>query len=117
MNVGLKSLLVALVIFVLPSCLYANVTQPLSYRANTTGDAGDAAKATDQVVKGEACNHMILGLVAFGDGGYDAAVKDALKSAPGAKSLYDVKTDDSLLNVILGIYIERCTVVEGRVLR
>ncbi|QQR88670.1 MAG: hypothetical protein IPJ88_10500 [Myxococcales bacterium] len=109
--------LLSLVVLVLPACLYANVTQPLSYRANTTGDAGEAAKATDKVVKGESCNHMILGLVAFGDGGYDAAVKDALKSAPGAKSLYDVKTDDSFLNAVLGIYIERCTLVEGRVLQ
>ncbi len=77
-------------------CLYANVREPLAYRSPTPADVGGNV---GQEVKGESCNHVILWLFAFGDGGYDAAVKDARESAHAAL-LADMKADISLLNVI-----------------
>ena len=93
----------------LSGCLYANVREPLSYRSPTPADV---ASVGDEV-HGEACNHVILWLLAFGDGGYDAAVADARASAH-APLLADVKADTELLNVI-GVYQRQCTTVAGRV--
>jgi hypothetical protein len=94
------------------ACLYADVRAPLSYGSATPGDAnGNLGRE----VTGSACNVGILWLVAFGDGGYDAAVRDARAQAPGAPFLVDVKADTSYTNVLLGVYQRQCTNVTARV--
>ncbi len=93
-------------------CVYANVTAPLAYRA-PTGPEARAEKAND--TEGIACNQAILGLVAWGDGGYSAAVADA-KAKSGAIQLADVRSDSTLFNV-LGVYIKACTRVTAKAVR
>lgn len=89
-------------------CIYANVNTPLSYRAPTPNEV--QGPLTEQV-HGEACNQAILGLVAWGDGGYAAAVEDA-KTRSGARLLADVRADNSLFNVLF-VYSKSCTRVTG----
>lgn len=89
-------------------CIYANVNTPLSYRAPTLNEV----KLTPgQRVQGEACNQAILGLVAWGDGGYAAAVEDA-KRRSGATMLADVQADTKLFNVLF-VYSKACTRVSA----
>jgi hypothetical protein len=64
---------------------------------------------------GEACDTTILGLVAWGDGGADAAYKKAL-AASGATSLWDVRVDTRVMSV-LGIYGTFCTELTGKISR
>lgn len=93
----------------LTGCLYADVRTPLAYRSPTPADVGGNL---GQEVSGKACNHLILWLIAFGDGGYEAAVKDA-KESSGTQLVADVKADTSLLNV-LSLYQRQCTTVRAR---
>ena len=65
-------------------------------------------------VNGSACNTAILWLVAFGDGGYEAAVRNA-RGATKAAFLVDVKADTTYTNVLFGAYQHQCTSVTGRV--
>jgi hypothetical protein len=92
-------------------CLYTDVRTPLAYNSATPGDIGGAA-ALGQEVHGRACNTIILYLIAVGDGGYDAAVRDAERSS-GATLLVDVKADTSITNV-LSVYQRQCTEVTAR---
>jgi hypothetical protein len=95
----------------LPSCLYTDVRAPLSYNSATPSDAnGNLGKE----VKGSACNVGILWLVAFGDGGYDAAVRDA-RASTNAPFLVDVKADTTYKNVLFGIYQRQCTEITARI--
>ncbi len=105
-------LLLALAAMATTGCIYANVTAPLTYRAPTTQEA-HAQKATD--VEGIACNRSVLGLVAWGDGGYAAAVADA-RARSGAVQLADLRTDTTFYNVLF-LYSRVCTRVTGRALR
>ena len=98
---------------VLGGCIYANVNAPLSYRSPTPGDVQPATLGPE--VQGEACNHLVLFLVAWGNGGYSAAVEDA-KAKGGATLLADVQADQRVFN-ILGVYQKSCTRVRGRVVR
>jgi hypothetical protein len=104
--------------FVLPlllgGCIYANIEQPLSYRSPTPIDVAPAPLGADGA-EGEACNHVILFLVAFGDGGYRAAMEDAIQKSQ-ARLLADVKADSNFMNV-LGVYQRTCTRVRGRVVK
>src|SRR6266478_5386872 len=77
-------------------CIYADVKTPLAYRAPTAVEA-KAEGAAD--VEGTACNQAVLGLVAWGDGGYAAAVADA-KARSGATQLADVRADTTFFNVL-----------------
>ncbi|HEY8039483.1 MAG TPA: TRL domain-containing protein [Polyangiaceae bacterium] len=95
----------------LTGCLYTDVRAPLSYGSATPGDAGGNL---GREVTGSACNTAILWLVAFGDGGYDAAVKDA-RAESNAPFLVDVKADTSYKNVLFGIYQHQCTTITARV--
>jgi hypothetical protein len=104
------TLLAALGALHLTGCIYANVREPLAYRSPTPADVGGSL---GQEVKGEACNHVILWLVALGDGGYEAAVQDARRSA-NADMVADVKADTNLLNV-LSVYQRQCTTITARV--
>lgn len=94
----------------LGGCVYANVNTPLSYRAPTPNEV---KVVPGQRVRGEACNQAILGLVAWGDGGYNAAIEDA-KARSGAPMLADVQADTNLFNVLF-IYSKACTRVSGLV--
>lgn len=93
------------------ACLYTDVRAPLSYGSATPSDANGSL---GREVKGSACNYAILWLVAFGDGGYDAAVADA-RGSTNASFLVDVKSDTSYRNVLFGVYQRQCTNVTARV--
>jgi hypothetical protein len=90
-------------------CIYADVKTPLAYRAPTAVEA-KAAGAAD--VEGTACNQAILGLFAWGDGGYAAAVADA-KTKSGATQLADLRGDTTFFNVLF-IYTKTCTRVTAK---
>ena len=74
-----------------------------------------ASKPTDKVVIGESCNQSVLFLVAWGEGGYVAATKNALKNEPPGSILYDVQTDMKGKVYVFGVYTRICTVVRGKV--
>lgn len=90
--------------------IFTSVKVPQSWNSNTASDVGSASVLGE--VEGEACASNILGLIALGEAGYDDALKAALKQKAGASSLYDVRVDSRLFNV-LGIYSQFCTVVHG----
>ncbi len=94
----------------LTGCLYTDVRVPLSYGSATPGDAGGNV---GREVKGSSCNTAILWLLAFGDGGYDGAVRSAV-GATNAPFLVDVKSDTSFTNVLFGVYQRQCTNVTAR---
>lgn len=91
--------------------LYTNVRVPRAYRTAVPSDVH--AAPDDPVVAGRACAYSVLYLVAWGDSGYSAAARDALKDQPG-KLLYDVKTDVQASGVLLGLYARSCTHLSGR---
>lgn len=96
----------------LSGCLYTDVRFPYAYRSATPADV--KAAADDAIVTGRACSREALFLVAWGDSGFAAAVKDALKGR-GDAVLYDVKTDEKVNSYVLGLYSQNCTLVTGRV--
>lgn len=100
----------AIVVGSLTSCVYANVNTPLAYRSPTPADVNGPL---GREVTGEACSQVVLGMVAWGDGGYGAAVEDA-KAKGGAALLADVQSDRSIFNV-LSVYQRICTKVRGHV--
>lgn len=107
-------LLLALLAVSLSGCLYADVRWPRAYRSATPSDV--KAASADPVVSGISCNRSLLYLVAWGDAGYAAAVKAALKDHPEGL-LYDVRSDLKVNSYVLGLYSRSCTVVTGRVAR
>ena len=104
--------ILAVIACAISGCVYADVKTPLAYRAPTVVEA-KAAGAAD--VEGAACNQAILGLVAWGDGGYAAAVADA-KRKSGATELADVRADTTFFNILF-IYDKACTRVTAKVVR
>ena len=98
----------------LSGCLYADVRWPRAYRSATPSDV--KAAAADPVVSGMSCNKSLLFLVAWGDAGYAAAVKAALKDAPEGL-LYDVRSDMKVNSYLIGLFSRSCTVVTGLVAR
>ena len=88
--------------------LYTSATAPRSYFSPTAPLSGAGADA-----HGESCTSSILGIITTGDSGYDAAYKAALASS-GASSLYDVRVDTHVTNM-LGLYATSCTELTGRV--
>ena len=103
---------VVLIACAISGCIYADVKTPLAYRAPTAVEA-KAQGAAD--VEGTACNQAILGLVAWGDGGYAAAVADA-KAKSGATQLADVRADTTFFNVLF-LYDKACTRVTAKAVR
>ena len=104
--------IIAMIACAVSGCIYADVKTPLAYRAPTTVEA-KAAGAVD--IEGTACNQAILGLVAWGDGGYAAAVADA-KAKAGASELADVRADTTFFNVLF-LYDKACTRITAKVVR
>ena len=101
--------LATVVAWLTSGCFYADVKTPLAYRAPTVVEA-KAAGAAD--VEGIACNQAVLGLIAWGDAGYAAAVADA-RARSGAAELADIRSDTNFLNVLF-IYTKACTRVTAR---
>ena len=94
-------------------CIYADVKTPLAYRAPTAVEAKGTGAAD---VEGTACNQaVLLGLFAWGDGGYAAAVADA-KTRSGATELADVRADTTFFNVLF-LYDKACTRVTAKAIR
>jgi len=93
--------------------IYTNVHVPRSYRSATPADV--QSQKSDPVVRGEACNRSIFFLVAWGDGGYAGATRDALKGQPEGAILYDVKADVTAKSYVVGLYTKVCTIVTGKV--
>jgi TRL-like protein family len=104
--------LIAVMACAASGCLFADVKMPLAYRAPTTFEA-EAAGASD--VEGMSCNQAILGLFAWGDASYAAAVADA-KAKSGAAELADVRADTTFFNVLF-VYDKACTRVTAKALR
>lgn len=127
----LMGALCALALIATPSCLFGNVTVPLAYRSPTPADVGGVSHL-GPVAEGHACSHAVLGLVAWGDGGFAKAMEHATLQAgavaqpaahegtvaapTGPVMLADVQADTSLLNV-LWIYQRRCTVIHAKVVQ
>lgn len=89
-----------------PAPIYEDVSAPLEYRAELHRGARE--------VRGEACQSGIFApwanaSVAWGDGGYRDAVRQAQAQAPGAL-LTDVRADLRVLSV-LTIFRRQCVVV------
>lgn len=93
-------------------CIYADVKTPLAYRAPTAIEA-KAGGAAD--VEGISCNQAILGLVAWGDASYAAAVADA-RTRSGAAELADVRADTTFFNVLF-LYDKACTRVTAKAVK
>lgn len=94
--------------------LYTNVRVPRSYRSATPIEV--KADSSDALATGSACNQSVLYLVAWGEGGYASAVKAALASSSTPDGvLYDVRADQKVTSILLGLYTKTCTVVSGRV--
>ena len=102
----------ALLPLLLSGCLYTDIRVPRAYRSATPADVKAAAE--DPMVSGRSCDRTVLYLAAWGDAGYAAAVRDALKDKPDA-ILYDVKSDVKVNAYVLGLYSQTCTIVSGRV--
>ena len=117
-------LMVLCLLFLLPGCalqpyglLYSHVVRGEAYpRPWTHGDLDLTRMTLVGPAHGEACSTNLLGLVATGDGGIDAAVRDALKRAGGATILYDVRIDRRTTSY-LGLYSTFCTEVSGTAAR
>jgi hypothetical protein len=109
-----------LLFFLLPGCalqpyglLYSHVVTGDSYpRPWTHRDLDLTRMVLLGPASGAACSKNVLGLFATGDGGIDAAVRDALKRAGGGTVLYDVRIDRKTTSY-LGLYSTFCTEVSG----
>jgi hypothetical protein len=107
-----KALLLVLAAAALSGCgiLYTNIHSPYSYRSAVPSEV--KAAPTDETLSGMGCSRSVLYLVAWGDGGYAAAVKHALAGRDAI--LYDVKCDIKVNSVLLGLYTKVCTKVTGK---
>lgn len=99
--------------FALSGCglLYTDVKVPRAYRTAVPSEV--KAAPDDPTVTGKSCSRSLLYMVAWGDGGYAAAAKDALKEQP-ERVLYDAKSDFHAFAVLLGLYTRSCTVLTAK---
>ena len=93
--------------------LYTDVKVARAYRSPTPNEV--EVTNNDPVATGQSCNRGILGLVAWGDGGYQEAVADAVRGQANDKILYDVKSDVDATAILGIVYQETCTRVTGKV--
>ncbi len=109
------SMLLLVLTWVLGGCglLYTDVQIPRAYRSASPIDV--KTNSTDKIVIGESCNHSVLFLVAWGNGGYVGAIRHALANEPTGSILYDVQADLKAKAYVFGLYTQTCTVVTGRV--
>ena len=92
--------------------LYTNVRTPRAYRSSTPADV--KATKNDPIVTGRSCSRSLFYLVSWGDNGYAAAVKHALKEDVNA-ILYDVRVDSRVRSVVLGLYTDNCTFLNAKI--
>src|SRR5579885_2856477 len=97
-----RSLALALAAAALSGCgiIYTNYLGPRSWRTSTPSEV--KASPNDETVSGKGCAYSVLYLVSWGDAGFAAASRDAMKGKDGI--LYDVKTDFKATSVLLGLY-------------
>ena len=91
--------------------LYTDIKVPRGYRTASPSEV--KAAPDDPTVTGKACNRSVLYMVAWGDGSYAAAVRDALGTRDGI--MYDVRADTKVDAYVVGLYTKVCTVISGRV--
>lgn len=117
MKRSFQALLCAWMITSLTGCIYANTTVPLAWVSNTRLDVEDLT-LEEREISGQATAHAVLfGSISWGDGGLDAALKNAVENAGfEVKEVYDVKTDQKVFN-ILGLYISRTIIVTAKAAR
>ncbi len=96
----------------LGGCFYTDIQIPRAYRS---ASPVDVASQSDKVVTGKGCNQFVLYMVAWGEGGYAAAVRNALSGEPPGSILYDVQADMEATAYMMGFYTKTCTVVTGKV--
>ena len=93
--------------------IYTQITQGDAYPRPWVHSELDLKKMTlIGSAHGESCSTNVLGLVATGDGGIDAALQDAKTRAGGATILYDVRIDRRM-KIYFGLYSTFCTEVSG----
>ena len=107
-----KVMLIGALMF-LGGCLYTDVQVPRAYRSASPIDV--KASPSDKLVAGESCNHSVLFLMAWGNGGYVGAIRNALANEPTDSILYDVHVDLKAKAYVFGLYLQTCTVVTGKV--
>lgn len=109
----MRKLLLPLLAAALSGCgmLYTDIKVPRGYRTASPSEV--KAAPDDPTVTGRACNRSVLYMVAWGDGSYAAAVKDALGARDGI--MYDVRADTKVDAYAIGLYTKVCTVISGRV--
>jgi len=90
--------------------IYGDVTYGRSFDSLKEADSKPGA-----VAHGEACANNILYIVNMGNAGFDAAYKAAMASV-GANSLYDVRVDTHITNVLF-FYTQVCTEVTGKYIK
>lgn len=111
----LTGLLLVLTVLFFGGCIYSDVEFPRAYRSASPVDVQSKYKISDKIVTGEACNKLVLFVVAWGNGGYAAAVRNALENERPGAILYDVHTDTKAESYLIGVYSKVCTVVTGKV--
>lgn len=95
-----------------PWTIYADVSAPAAYRAEASRGARE--------VRGEACQTGLFvpgtpASIAWGDGGYREAVRQAQAQAAAGASLTDVRADLRVL-AVLTIFRRQCVVVTATTL-
>lgn len=110
---GATGLIMAVLLMSGCGLLYTNVHVPRAYRSATPVDV--PSKPSDKLVTGEACNHSVLFLVAWGNAGYATAVSSALDGEAAGSILYDVQSDLKATVYLFGLYTRSCTIVTGKV--
>ena len=90
--------------------VFTNVTYPAANTSDTQYKLGTSDFAIVGPVRGEGSSHSILGLLAFGNSGYNAALEDA--RLRGADDIANVRVDMRYFN-LLGIYASVDTIVTG----
>jgi hypothetical protein len=84
-------------LFLLPGCLYTNIRVPLDE---------DLQQTKLGTKRGEASNHSVLGLVAWGDASTQAAAASA-----GITTLNHA--DEQIFSILWALYVRQTTIVYG----
>ena len=97
-------------------CCFTDIYIPRSYRSATVEEFDINTMQDLGITEGYACNEGLLFVYAHGDGGYQAAVEDAL-SESGGDFLLDVQSDTKYKSILFGLLVETCTTVRGRAIK
>jgi hypothetical protein len=92
--------------------LYTGIKTPVTYESAKDNKSYKVLGVTS----GESQGRSILGLVAYGDAGVDAAYKAALAKYPTADGLVDVRVDNKYFSV-LGLYATYTTILTAKAIK